>query len=100
MQCPVCHKDNDQGPACQRCKADLGLLFALEEQRAREEATARHCLANQQWSQARQHAERMHWLRRDEASRRLLAVTALLTRDFPQAWAYYQAISPTRQRGT
>ena len=35
MRCPVCKADNAQGLQCRRCKADLALLFQLEEQRAR-----------------------------------------------------------------
>lgn len=33
MRCPVCRADNVAGPECRRCRADLGLLAALEEQR-------------------------------------------------------------------
>ena len=40
MHCPVCKADNSQGPQCRRCKADLSLLFALEEQRRRTLAEA------------------------------------------------------------
>lgn len=33
MRCPVCRAENDRGPNCRRCRADLSLLFALEKQR-------------------------------------------------------------------
>ena len=33
MKCPVCRAENDQGPQCRRCKADLALLFTLADQR-------------------------------------------------------------------
>ena len=36
LRCPVCKAENAQGPNCRRCKADLSLLFALEDRRARE----------------------------------------------------------------
>lgn len=32
ITCPCCRAANASGPQCRRCKADLGLLFALEEQ--------------------------------------------------------------------
>lgn len=38
--CPCCRAGNESGPGCRRCKADLGLLFALEARRAHLLATA------------------------------------------------------------
>ena len=35
VTCPCCRAATESGPACRRCKADLGLLFALEQQRRR-----------------------------------------------------------------
>jgi hypothetical protein len=32
VACPCCRAVNESGPACRRCKADLGLLFALDRQ--------------------------------------------------------------------
>ena len=34
IRCPLCKADNLEGPACRRCKADLSMLFRLEERRA------------------------------------------------------------------
>ena len=34
LRCPVCKAENAQGPNCRRCKADLSMMFALEDQRA------------------------------------------------------------------
>jgi hypothetical protein len=90
MRCPVCKADNLQGPQCRRCKADLSLLFALEEQRRRTLASARRCLERNDWEEAAQCAKTADWLRSDEESRRLAAVVHLLGRDFPAAWRCYQ----------
>jgi hypothetical protein len=89
MRCPVCKAENVQAPACRRCKADLGLLFALEDQRDAAMAGARRELAAGQWRRAHALAARADCLRRDTKSLRLLAVAALLDRDFHRAWRCY-----------
>jgi hypothetical protein len=90
MRCPVCKAENSQGPQCRRCKADLSLLYALEEQRGGMLAEARRCLRRGEWVTAVKHAETANWLRDDEESRRLAAVAHLLGRDFAAAWQCYQ----------
>ena len=45
MRCPVCRAENDQGPQCRRCRADLGLLFGLEKRRRQALDAARRCVA-------------------------------------------------------
>src|ERR1041385_8260423 len=92
MRCPVCKAENNQGPQCRRCKADLSLLFALEEQRGRELDAARRSLAEGRWSRAEAHAAEANWLRRDEESLRLLAVARLFRRDFAGAWRCYREL--------
>src|SRR5438093_11568024 len=49
LRCPVCRAENTQGPSCRRCKADLSLLFALEEQRRQALGTARDAAARGAW---------------------------------------------------
>lgn len=90
MRCPVCKADNPQGPQCRRCKADLSLLFVLEEHRRQKLAEARDWLRRGEWQAAREHAETANWLRSDEESRRLEAVAHLLGRDFAGAWRCYR----------
>jgi hypothetical protein len=90
MRCPVCKADNPQGPQCRRCKADLSLLFALEEQRQQALAEARRCLRRGEWQAAVEHAEMANWLRCDEDSRQLEAMAYLLRRDFARAWNCYR----------
>ncbi|HTU89149.1 MAG TPA: hypothetical protein VMF69_03535 [Gemmataceae bacterium] len=89
MRCPVCKADNLQGPQCRRCKADLSLLFALEEQRRRTLAEARRNLRRGEWQAAAKYAETANWLRSDENARQLTALAHLLGRDFAAAWRCY-----------
>jgi hypothetical protein len=90
MRCPVCKADNPHGSQCRRCKADLSLLFALEDQRRRTLAEARHCLRRGDWQAALEHADDADWLRGDDETRRLTALAYLLGRDFAAAWQCYQ----------
>ncbi len=85
IRCPACKADNESGPNCRRCKADLSLLFALEARRESLLASARADVAAGRWAQARASAEEADALRRDESSLKLVALAALLCRDFHQA---------------
>jgi hypothetical protein len=85
LRCPVCKADNSQGPTCRRCKADLSLVFALEERRARALEKACACLAAGRWDEARSLAVTADHLRQDDESKRLRAVTALVCGDFHEA---------------
>jgi hypothetical protein len=101
MRCPVCKAENTTGPQCRRCKADLGLLWTLEDQRRRELAEARRCLVAGRWPEAVRHAARAYRLLNDEEAHRLLAAAHLLARDFAAAWGYYRAGTspPARDNG-
>ncbi len=99
MRCPVCKADNPQGPQCRRCKADLSLLFDLEEQRGQALTEARHRLHRGEWSEAARQAETADWLRGDEESKRLAALAHLLDGDFATAWRCYQNWRETKRDG-
>lgn len=99
MRCPVCKADNPQGSECRRCKADLSLLFALEDQRGQMLAEARYCLRRGEWRAALEQAEAAIWLRNDEKAQQLLAVARLLGKDFAGAWQCYQDWCSTRRMG-
>jgi hypothetical protein len=100
MRCPVCKADNLQGPQCRRCKADLSLLFALEEQRRRTLAEARRCLRHGAWRAAANHIKTADWLRGDEESQRLTAVAHLLEGHFAEAWHCYQTLCAARRNAS
>jgi hypothetical protein len=92
MRCPVCRAENNEGPQCRRCRADLALLFALERERGRALAGARRHLAEGRCERARAEASRADSLRSDADSLRVLAVAALLGRDFATAWRCYRLV--------
>jgi hypothetical protein len=85
LRCPVCKADNSQPGLCRRCKADLTMLFALEQRREEALAWARRCVEAGDWSEARRLARTADHLRRDEESKQMLALTALLCGDFHEA---------------
>jgi hypothetical protein len=91
MRCPVCRADNTEGPQCRRCRADLSLLFAVEDQRRRLLDEAAACAARGDGAETTRAATVAHELRRGADSWRLLAVGRLLGRDFAGAWECYLA---------
>jgi hypothetical protein len=91
MNCPVCRARLAEGPQCRRCKADLSLLFSLEEWRRWLLTAACHYLTAGEAQAAAVLAEEGNDLRRGPDSLRLLAVAHLLQRDFAGAWRSYQA---------
>jgi methylphosphotriester-DNA--protein-cysteine methyltransferase len=92
ISCPLCKAENAQGPACRRCKADLSMLFRLEEQRAWTFAEAGRLLAAGRIAEANSWAQMADWLRSDAESLRLFALTRLLLSDFHGAWRCYRAL--------
>jgi len=86
LSCPACRASNDSGPACRRCRADLSLLFALEARRAAELGAARLQLAQGDADAAFHCARRANELRRGADAARVIAIAALLRRDFDTAW--------------
>jgi hypothetical protein len=86
LRCPVCKAENNAPPTCRRCKADLTLVFTLEEGRAAALAGALAALAAGRWAEALAAARRADALRHDEASGRLVAVAALLCGEYALAW--------------
>ena len=86
MQCPACKAENAQGPHCRRCKADLSLLFRLESQRDWALNASRSYLRSGDLVEAGRLAVHADWLRRDAESTQLIAVVALLSRDFDRAF--------------
>ncbi|MFI5337882.1 MAG: hypothetical protein ACHQ5A_13925 [Opitutales bacterium] len=90
VTCPVCRARVEVGPQCRRCKADLGLLFALEARRDAVLAAARQALSTGRAQEAIALAEGAEQLRRGSDARRLIAAAHLWLRDFRAAWHFYQ----------
>ena len=93
ITCPCCRATNDAGPACRRCKADLGFLFAIVARRADLMSAARRAVAVGDWPTVTKTAGAADHLRAGVDARRLLAVAALMSRDYPAARAWYTAAS-------
>ena len=93
LTCPVCRARVEQGPQCRRCRADLSLLFALDEQREQALAAAHRLAARGHWGRALAVAHGVEALRAGDDVRRLLTVGYLLWRDFARAWEWYTAAS-------
>jgi hypothetical protein len=89
LRCPVCKAENPTAGNCRRCKADLSLLFALEEDRDSLLERTRLALSLGRYSEAQALASRADMLRQDQDSSQLVALTALLCGDHAQAWRYY-----------
>jgi hypothetical protein len=99
VPCPCCKASNDTGPACRRCKADLSLLFAVEDERASLVAAARTLAAESRHSESLAALERAAQLRRTDDVLRLRAAVRLLARDFDGALrAYHELASPRPPR--
>jgi hypothetical protein len=93
MRCPVCRADNVAGPQCRRCRADLSLLFEVEDQRRRVLAQAAAAVQQGDGGRVSRLAEEAQSLRRDAESARLLAIGRLLQGDLAGAWQTYQALT-------
>jgi hypothetical protein len=89
MRCPVCRADDNHTEQCRRCKADLTLLVRLERQRAACLASAERHAGRGEAQACLADAQSAHALRGDSESLRLIALAALLKRDFAAAWQTY-----------
>lgn len=98
VSCPVCKAENSTPPNCRRCKADLSMIFALEQNKARLVAQALKALEEKRWQEAQEWARQARALSEEEEIEKLLALTSLLCGDFHQAWRSYGAVETNRQR--
>jgi hypothetical protein len=92
LRCPVCRADNKQGPACRRCRADLSMLDAIEEERSRLLEAARQSLTDGNGSEAIAAAKKADDLRHGSDSQRILALGLLLRRNFAEALQAYSRV--------
>ena len=89
LACPCCKANNDGGPACRRCKADLATLWSVEAVRAALVAQAK-ALAHADPGAALDKLDAAEAHRAGADIRRLRAACELLRGDFPAAWLAYQ----------
>jgi hypothetical protein len=90
MRCPVCKAVVEQSTQCRRCKAELSLLVQLENHGQQLLAHAAQLGIQGRFAEAQQQVEQAGQLHSTDECQRLLALLALLRRDFPQAWGLYQ----------
>ena len=97
MKCPVCRAENGEEPNCRRCKADLSMCQAVLRRRSQAFALAGAAMLAGRSAEAVEHANETKRLKADAESERWLAMTSLMARDFPTAWASYQRWKLTGQ---
>jgi len=90
VRCPACRAENSEGPTCRRCKADLSLLFALEQQRACLLAEADRSFAQRDWAAVERSAAGAAEIRAGGDCSRYLAMAYLVNGKFEQALAAYR----------
>jgi hypothetical protein len=91
LRCPVCKADTATA-TCRRCKADLTMLFTLEEDRAALLRRARRLLASGRAAEAAEAARHANGLREDEESLKVVAMASLLLGDHHEAWRVYRRV--------
>lgn len=96
VRCPTCRASQPWSDACRRCKSDLRLLreFAEAYEHARRECLDHLRLGHLR--EARDAARRCLELSPDAGSRRLLALVALLSGDWPAAVSLSRPLSETK----
>lgn len=92
IRCPVCRADNDVGPTCRRCKADLAPLAELEVRRTLTLSLAARAAALGDGDAVLRHARAAQQLRSGPDAMRWLAAGHLLRREFTQALACYHMV--------
>ncbi len=85
IRCPACKADNTTPPTCRRCKADLNLMWALEQQRAAHVVEARAAAADKQFDVALEELDAAEALRGGADVCRYRACVHLLAGDFEAA---------------
>jgi hypothetical protein len=85
IRCPACKADNATPPTCRRCKADLSLMWALEQQRTAHLIEAREAVADQRFDDALEELDAAETLRAGPDVRRYRACVHLLAGNFAEA---------------
>jgi hypothetical protein len=98
MQCPVCRADNSEGPSCRRCRADLSLLWAIDDRRRHCLDAARRLLGQGHGEPALAQIEQAAALRQGADADQLAALAHLLSGNFGEAWRFYHQVRPVTPR--
>jgi hypothetical protein len=85
VRCPTCRATQDWSDTCRRCKSDLRLLREFTESYERSRRAFVVALDKGDARAASRHAIQCHSLRPNPESRCLLALAALLRRDWQTA---------------
>ena len=86
LRCPVCRAET-AGPVCRRCRADLGLMEAVEARREFHISSATAAMAGEQFDTALVKLDAAEQLREGADIRRQRACAYLLAGDFEAALA-------------
>jgi hypothetical protein len=89
LRCPVCNAENTSGPACRRCKADLSLLWHLEQQRATHLIDCHFALQEDRLDDALEAIQQASSIRDGDDLSRLRACVHLLAENFDGAYSEY-----------
>lgn len=85
LRCPACKADNATPPTCRRCKADLSLMWALEQQRAAHVVEARDAVSDKRFDDALEELDAAEALRNGPDLNRYRACVHLLAGNFADA---------------
>lgn len=88
IACPACRAENSER-VCRRCRADLGLLWDLENERLRLLADAGEALRRRDWSRVLDLAEGVRELRDGADAARLIACANLIRGKFYRALEWH-----------
>jgi hypothetical protein len=88
--CPTCSAPLKGRQTCRRCKTDVSVLIAVETAARQHDKLARQAFALRHFNRMHHHARRSHCLRQTQASARLLALAAMLTKQYPAALAMHE----------
>ena len=93
LACPVCKAENAAGPNCRRCKAELGMLYSLVEQRACLLAATRQAFEQHRQMDAWRLAIAANEHQQDAESLRWVAMLHLIHGNFEDAWRAYWVLN-------
>jgi hypothetical protein len=91
VRCPTCGASQEWSDTCRRCKCDLGFLRDVARSYDLSRQRCFVALAASRPGEALRRARRCHWLRPGAESRRLLALSAMVSGDWPNAVALAQS---------